>query len=313
MKKSLFILFILISNISFSQGSWQLVNGKQRFIGSLGVPTKDTTTGTIADSSQIVIRPLDSSLWFKYKSIWQRIGGTATPTTNKIASIYIPDGSTYNINKDTTTYVFSYSNSTGDGYINLPTNPVNGETYNISRDISFSSDNLIVYSFYDIQSLNGEFPSNSFPLTNGMKLTLVFDETTSSWVVINGFPNIGDGLILSDGILSNPNTGTVNSVGISSTDLSVANSPVTTNGDIYLELKNVNSNVGTFGTSIKVPTITVNSKGLVTAASDTNIPIATNLVTGLLTNTDWNIFNDKQSNSKWRYYKYQYWGFYYFK
>jgi hypothetical protein len=45
--------------------------------------------------------------------------------------------------------------------------------------------------------------------------------------------------------------------------------------DAALTLATVNSNVGTFGNSTSVPTLTVNAKGLVTAASSTAIPTAT--------------------------------------
>jgi hypothetical protein len=48
-----------------------------------------------------------------------------------------------------------------------------------------------------------------------------------------------------------------------------------------LTLATVNSNVGSFGDSVTVPTLTVNAKGLVTAASQTAIPTATTSVKGL--------------------------------
>lgn len=45
--------------------------------------------------------------------------------------------------------------------------------------------------------------------------------------------------------------------------------------DAAVTLATVNSNVGTFGNSTSVPTLTVNAKGLVTAVSSTSIPSAT--------------------------------------
>lgn len=48
-----------------------------------------------------------------------------------------------------------------------------------------------------------------------------------------------------------------------------------------LTLATVNSNVGSFGDSVTVPSFTVNAKGLVTAASSTAIPTATTSVLGL--------------------------------
>jgi len=67
------------------------------------------------------------------------------------------------------------------------------------------------------------------------------------------------------------------SVGITGSDFVIANSPLTSNGNIGLALATVNSNVGTFGSATAVPVITVNAKGLVTAVSATNISIPTNL------------------------------------
>lgn len=48
-----------------------------------------------------------------------------------------------------------------------------------------------------------------------------------------------------------------------------------------LTLATVNSNVGSFGSSTVVPTITVNAKGLVTAVTTSNIPTASTSVLGL--------------------------------
>lgn len=59
------------------------------------------------------------------------------------------------------------------------------------------------------------------------------------------------------------NNGTVTSVGLTSSDITVGGtSPITSSGTYTLTLKNVNSNVGTFNN------LTVNAKGQVTAASN---------------------------------------------
>jgi trimeric autotransporter adhesin len=60
-------------------------------------------------------------------------------------------------------------------------------------------------------------------------------------------------------------------------------------------LATVNSNVGSFGNSVTIPSFTVNEKGLITATSSAAIPTASNSITGLLSNTDWTIFNAKQA------------------
>lgn len=55
----------------------------------------------------------------------------------------------------------------------------------------------------------------------------------------------------------------------------------TANVNAVLTLATVNSNVGAFGDSVNVPTVTVNAKGLVTAISSTPIPTASTTVLGL--------------------------------
>ena len=55
----------------------------------------------------------------------------------------------------------------------------------------------------------------------------------------------------------------------------------TANVSAALTLATVNTNVGTYGSSTSVPTFTVNAKGLITAASQAAIPIATTSVNGL--------------------------------
>lgn len=62
-----------------------------------------------------------------------------------------------------------------------------------------------------------------------------------------------------------------------------------------LTLATVNSSVGTYGTNIVIPSITVNNKGLVTNVIANAIPTATATTSGLLTVGDWNIFNNKQN------------------
>lgn len=53
------------------------------------------------------------------------------------------------------------------------------------------------------------------------------------------------------------------------------------NATATITLSTVNSNVGTYGTSTAVPSVTVNAKGLVTAISTNNIPTTTASVLGL--------------------------------
>ena len=89
------------------------------------------------------------------------------------------------------------------------------------------------------------------------------------------------------------NTVTVNGKGLvtggSNTGYLTSNQTITASGDISgsgntalsLTLATVNSNVGTFGSDILVPKVTVNGKGLITAVSTTMIPTASTTVKGL--------------------------------
>jgi hypothetical protein len=56
----------------------------------LGIPTKDTAAGVAADSSQILIRPADSSLYVKYKRTWLRVGGGGGSIAGSGTTNYIP-------------------------------------------------------------------------------------------------------------------------------------------------------------------------------------------------------------------------------
>ena len=60
-----------------------------------------------------------------------------------------------------------------------------------------------------------------------------------------------------------------------------------------ITLATVNADVGNWGDSVTVPTITVNAKGLVTAITETAIPIATNIINGLSSfiNTQFTVTN----------------------
>lgn len=76
MRKLLTICAILLSLSVTAQ--WQLTGSKVRYVNGIGIPTKDTAAGIGADSSQILIRPADSSLYIKYKRTWQKVGAGGT-------------------------------------------------------------------------------------------------------------------------------------------------------------------------------------------------------------------------------------------
>jgi len=68
-------------------------------------------------------------------------------------------------------------------------------------------------------------------------------------------------------------TGTVTSVGVSSTDLSVSGSPVTTSGSITLDLNTTSVSAGSYGSTTAIPTFTVDTKGRLTAAGTASITL----------------------------------------
>jgi hypothetical protein len=74
MKKFLTLCGILLSLSVTAQ--WQQTGSKVRYVNGIGIPTKDTAAGVAADSSQILIRPADSSLYRKYKRTWKKVGGS---------------------------------------------------------------------------------------------------------------------------------------------------------------------------------------------------------------------------------------------
>ena len=170
-------------------------------------------------------------------------------------------------------------------------------------------------------STNGYLSSADWNTFNAKQSALTLGNLTSSDITVTG----GTGAVVGSGstltlATVNSNVGTygsstaipvitVNAKGLTTAVSTVAVSipsgslsfigDVTgtgsTGSDTTLTLATVNSNVGAYGSSTSVPTITVNAKGLVTAASQTAIPTATSSVTGLLTSTDWGTFNAKQA------------------
>ena len=169
-------------------------------------------------------------------------------------------------------------------------------------------------------SQNGLLSSTDWTTFNNKQSTLTLGNLSSTDITVTG----GSGAVVGSGssltlATVNANVGTfgsssaipvvtVNAKGLitalSTTPVSIPSGALAFIGDVTgtgttgsnttLTLATVNSNVGAFGSSTYVPTITVNAKGLVTAVSQTIIATADTSTTGLLTSTDWTTFNSKQ-------------------
>ena len=74
MKKSILIFLLSVVSFSLYSQSWTPINGRQRFVSGLGIPVRDTITNTFADSAQILFRPYDSTLYYRFKGYWRMVG-----------------------------------------------------------------------------------------------------------------------------------------------------------------------------------------------------------------------------------------------
>jgi len=88
MRKFIIVLLLLLSVGASAQ--WQQTGSKVRYVNGIGIPTKDTAAGVSADSSQILIRPADSSLYVKYKRTWMRVGGGGGSIAGSGTTNYVP-------------------------------------------------------------------------------------------------------------------------------------------------------------------------------------------------------------------------------
>jgi hypothetical protein len=81
--KRIILLLLLFSNYLTAQ-QWQPTSIRQRFVNGIGIPTRDTLPGALSDSSQLVLRPQDSVIYFKYKGYWRALGGGAAAFTSTL-------------------------------------------------------------------------------------------------------------------------------------------------------------------------------------------------------------------------------------
>jgi hypothetical protein len=94
MKKLIFIL-LLLPCFASAQINWNQVFGKQRFQQGLGLPAADTNNfKTAVDTSAFLLQRSDSSLYYRYKGWWKKVGGSGG--TQNLQSVLNVGGISYN-------------------------------------------------------------------------------------------------------------------------------------------------------------------------------------------------------------------------
>ena len=120
---------------------------------------------------------------------------------------------------------------------------------------------------------------------NGTAIGDSYISSASTWnakqTAYTNLTSIGT-LANSAGVLTNNGSGTFSYTTITSNATHTGDA----SGSTVLTLATVNSNVGSFGSATQVGTFTVNGKGLITAASNTNIAISSSQITDFSESVD---------------------------
>ena len=236
-----------------------------------------------------------------------------TGTTTKTLTLNQQDGGTVTAswtddNTDAVTSVFGRTGAVVSANGDYTTTQVTEGTNLYYTDVRARASNSFVAGSGAYNSTTGviTIPTNNNQITNGanyITLTSLSASAPLSYSNTTGAFSISQANTSTDGYLSSFDWNTFNNKQIALTLGNLTSSDITVTGGTgavigtgsTLTLATVNTNVGAYGTSTSVPTITVNGKGLVTAASQTAIPTASSSVTGLLTSANWSTFNDKQN------------------
>jgi hypothetical protein len=164
--------------------------------------------------------------------------------------------------------------------------PINGGVGSTDSQTLTISGNTITISNGNSQNIAGTAPS-----TIGQILTWDGTKWTSSSGV--NAPAINQ-VLQWNGTSWVPTTlasgGTVTNV---ATGTGLTGGPIATTGTIALA--NTAVTAGSYGSATSIPQLTIDAQGRITAAASLNILNANTTTTGLLSNTDWNTFNNKLS------------------
>lgn len=219
------------------------------------------------------------------------VGGTGVTTavTNNTVTISIGQavGTTDNV---------TFNNVTANGTLNsgaatVASLSVTGNT-TITGNLTVNGTTTTVNSTtVDIADLNITLAKNATTNAeaNGAGLTIAGPNATFTYTSSNDRWNLNKDLVVSNVYGDLKGNADTASKWQTARDLSLTGDATATLSAVdgsagvsaALTLATVNSNVGSFGDSTTVPTVTVNAKGLVTAVTTTAIPTATTSILGL--------------------------------
>ena len=303
------------------------VNSTESYVGTVtsvaaSVPTgltitgsPITTSGTLAFGLQTGYSIPTTASQGTWDTAYNRslTSAAVTGTTTKTLTLNQQSGGTITAswtddNTDAVTSVFGRTGAVVAVNGDYTTSLVTEGTNLYYTDVRARASNSFVAGSGAYNSTTGviTIPTNNNQITNGanyITLTSLSASAPLSYSNTTGAFSISQANTSTDGYLSSFDWNTFNNKQIALTLGNLTSSDITVTGGTgavvgtgsTLTLATVNTNVGAYGTSTSVPTITVNGKGLVTAASQTAIPTASSSVTGLLTSANWSTFNDKQN------------------